>query len=190
MGVIAKVSKWTYTTIKNQDLFPQSVQMTFNGDSEYKTFHSGLISTFVKLFMTFYAVILILKLVRNQDSAKSVNTIVNDISNDQTKHYIGKSTFGIAIHLRGEQPHLLNDPTYFSIFAGQESKIQNGSYYSDKSSYSDIGLKNCTNIFPMSDQEFLLLGLNDALCLENDDFYIQGNSRSLHWNEIGIYILP
>ena len=163
MGVIAKVSKWTYTTIKNQDLFPQSVQMTFNGDSQYKTFHSGLISTFVKLFMTFYAVILILKLVRNQDSVKSVNAIVNDITNDQTKHYIGKSTFGIVIQLKGENPYLLGDRTYFDTFVGQESYSQNGSGHINEQNYRDIGFKRCTNIFPISDEEFVLLGLNDAL---------------------------
>ena len=190
MGVIAKVSKWTYTTIKNQDLFPQSVQMTFNGDSQYKTFHSGLISTFVKLFMSFYAVILILKLVRNQDSVKSVNTIVNDVTNDQTKHYIGESTFGIAIQLKGEEPYLLSDHTYFDTFVGQDHYVQNGSSYANEIEYRDIGFKNCSNIFPMSNQEFLSLGLNDALCLDRNDFYIQENSQSLQWSEISANIIP
>ena len=117
----------------------------------------------MKLFMAFYAVILILKLVRNQDSVKSVNAIVNDITNDQTKHYIGKSTFGIVIQLKGENPYLLGDRTYFDTFVGQESYSQNGSGHRNEQNYRDIGLKRCTNIFPISDEEFVLLGLNDAL---------------------------
>ena len=42
----------------------------------------------------------------------------------------------------------------------------------------------------MNDQEFLSLGLNDALCLDRNDFYIQGNSRSLQWSEISANIIP
>ena len=140
--------------------------------------------------MTFYAVILILKLVRNQDSVKSVNTIVNDVTNDQTIHYIGQSTFGIAIQLKGEEPHSLGDLTYFDSFVGQDYYVQNGSSYANQIEYIDIGFRNYSNIFPMKDEEFISLGLNDALCLDRNDFYIQGNSRSLQWSEISANIIP
>ena len=190
MGLVRKVSKWVYTTIKNQDLFPQSVQMTYKGDSEYRTFHSGLISTITKLFMAYYAINLVYKMVQNQNSSKNVNTVVEDITNDQTKHYIGKSTFGITIQFRGNQRDTLKDPTYFEIFIGQDSYSQEGTYYIEERNIKQIDLKNCTNIFPMSDEEFKLLKLDEALCLANDDYYIQGNSRSIQWNEISVNILP
>ena len=162
MGLLRKVLRWTYTNIKNQDLFPQSVQMTYNGNKDFKTFHSGLISTFVKLFMVVYAIILLVKLFQNKESSKTVNTIVNDVTNDQTKHYIGKSTFGVAIQLKGENPEILKDPSFFEIHFGQDTYSQNGSSFIEEA-FQDIGFVNCSNIFPVSDAEFYSLGLNDSL---------------------------
>ena len=76
--------------------------------------------------MMLYLVTLTIRLVSNTETNKSVNTIVNNTGNDSTKHYIGNSTFGVALQLKGEHPEYLNDPSYFTVNFTQRTYTQNG----------------------------------------------------------------
>ena len=55
---------------------------------------------------------------------KSVNKVIHDLTNDNTKHYIGRGTFALAIGYVNLSSHkstpVLLDQTYFSISAVNE----------------------------------------------------------------------
>ena len=153
----------------------------------FKTFHSGVISTLIKIFIVTYAIFLCSRLFQNKDSIKTVNTIVNDITNDQTKHYIGKNTFGLAIQFKGNSPELLKDPRYFDVYFLQDTYTQNGNNFTvEEYEYIEVG--DWKDIFPISDEEYNSYGLDNAICVTGTDYYLQGNSNSYKWNEISISI--
>ena len=127
MGLLKKSLIWTYRGIKKQDMFPQTMNFTIKGESDFRTFHGGVFSTLIKLFMLLYLVTLVIRLVSNTETNKSVNTIVNNTGNDETKHYIGNSTFGVALQLKGEHPEYLYDPSYFRVHFVQRQYTNNGS---------------------------------------------------------------
>ena len=87
-----------------------------------------------------YFIVLTIRMVTNVEANKSVNTNINNPGTDETKHFIGNSTFGVALQLKGEHPEFLYDPTYFDIFISQEMFRQNGSNYI-YSDYEEIGFK-------------------------------------------------
>ena len=126
MGLLKKSLTWTYEGVKTQDLFPQNINFSINGGTDFRTFHGGIFSILIRLFMLTYFVTLVIRLVSNTETNKSVNTIVNNVGNDKTKHYIGNSTFGVALQLKGEHPEYLLDPTYFTVDFLKETYQQNG----------------------------------------------------------------
>ena len=79
------------------------------------------------------------------------------------------------------------DPRYFNVKFVQNHYTQNGNSYRPTKSIH-LEASNWTNIFPISDEEFDALGLNQALWLFDTDFFIQGNARSFEWDELGIRI--
>ena len=44
MGLLKKTLTWTYDGIKKQDMFPQTMNFTIQGESDFRTFHGGIFS--------------------------------------------------------------------------------------------------------------------------------------------------
>jgi hypothetical protein len=110
-----KLRKWVKDKIKGMDSFPQSVQISFNGDTQFTTILGGLVSIIIKIVTFLYFILLISNIFKRGNSSKSFNKIVKDITYDSTKHYIGKGTFAFAFKLIGPTPDILFDPTYFEV---------------------------------------------------------------------------
>ena len=65
--------------------------------------------------------LLTIQIFNRSRSENSINKVVNDLSNDETKHFIGQSTFDFAIGYMnvtgsGSARYLL-DQTYFNVKA-------------------------------------------------------------------------
>ena len=137
--------------------------------------------------MLTYFVTLVIRLVSNTETNKSVNTIVNNVGNDKTKHYIGNSTFGVALQLKGEHPEYLLDPTYFTVDFLKETYQQNGANLFQPQ-FEFIGSTFWDSSFPVQDEIFQRLELNKAICPDTQDYFIQGNSISDSWVQFAIEI--
>ena len=86
-----------------------------------KSFYGGVISIILKLavFVTF--MILLVQLFRRRFAETATKTVVEDIFNDDTKHYIGHSGFAIGMsymdyaHNPSVIHNYLADQTYFGV---------------------------------------------------------------------------
>ena len=109
-------------TIRSGDLYGKQITMTYKGEDSFKTTYGGIISLFIKLILFTYAGVLFAVIINRGDTKKTLNTTVKDITNDPTKHYIGRGTFGFSVDLTDPVTgnNLLMDKTYFEL------SIQNG----------------------------------------------------------------
>ena len=115
------LQKWLKNKIKAHDLYATPVSLMFKGQPNLKTPYGGLISLIIKLTLITTACLLIRVIFVKSNTTKSINKIVYDLSNQQTKHYIGQSTFKIAIGFNSLDGTMLDsqilDGTYFSVIA-------------------------------------------------------------------------
>jgi hypothetical protein len=63
---------------------------------------------------------------QRSNTNKSSNTMARDLTNDATKHYIGKGTFAFAVKLVGPYPERLLDSSYFilNMYMNQARRIE------------------------------------------------------------------
>ena len=104
-------------TIKSADLYGKQITMTYKGEDSFKTTYGGVISLFIKLILFTYAGVLFAVIINRGDTKKTLNTTVKDITNDPTKHYIGRGTFGFAVEFQDPTTgnNLFMDKTYFEL---------------------------------------------------------------------------
>jgi hypothetical protein len=61
---------WAKQKIKHCDSYPQSVQMAFDGDSEFTTFFGGAVSLLIKTVVILYAILLAVRIIQKSDTDK------------------------------------------------------------------------------------------------------------------------
>ena len=61
-------------------------------------------------------------------TSKSISKVINDLTYDTEKHYIGRSTFAFALKMQGLHPEYLLDPSYFAFGIYQSSSKVNASH--------------------------------------------------------------
>jgi len=127
--------------IKNFDMYPTRVNLTYKGKSEFKTLYGGTVSMAIKLIILVYAIGQILLVFTRGNSIKNTNKIVKDLTYDTTKHYIGKNTFAFAIGVIGPNPELMFDPTYFNFTLSQSQIYRSDNVLSDRVSSTIIELE-------------------------------------------------
>ena len=122
---------------------------------------------------------------------KSINKVVTDIMNDETKHYIGQGTFAIALGLifNSTASKILLDPTYFNLTIGMREYFRDDDgYYRTHMHYIEYGA--CDNDFPYIDnQTYTRLGLESFLCLKEDDYYISSDFNGYNSHTLDFFIL-
>ena len=165
-----------FNTIKSQDLYAKSIKLTIKGKDKLSTTYGGLMSTIIKLAILVNAVILLFVIYNRNDTKKAVNKVIKDLINDDTKHYIGKSTFGIALgYVRNStRTKFLLDPTYFLLQIGMLTTTRNNTDYTE--TFVELEYERCGDNFPYDDQKtYSRVGIEDYLCLKNDDYYLSSD---------------
>ena len=127
------------------------------------------------------------------DQNKSTNRVIKNLYNDTSEHYIGKSTFGIALGYTSSEklglaPEYLLDESYFVIEA------RNMHYDTTKESssinYTSIpyGLWDHDNFLEQDKQELSLMNIENYTCLQNDDYFLRSDLSSQISSNVGITI--
>lgn len=177
--------------IKNFDMYPTRVNLTYKGKSEFKTLYGGTVSMAIKLIILVYAIGQILLVFTRGNSIKNTNKIVKDLTYDTTKHYIGKNTFAFAIGVIGPNPELMFDPTYFNFTLSQSQELKTNSINGEVISITPIAMEKCGDDFPFVTNKDVYdrIGLKDYYCPSNTDYYLSGNYNSNAFNTISISII-
>ena len=87
---LAHVGSWIINSVRTQDEYPQSVNLSFNGSDTYKTVLGGFASIIIKLGALAIAILLIITIFQRDNSTISVYKTFKDITNNQESHYFAK----------------------------------------------------------------------------------------------------
>ena len=114
---------------------------------------------------------------------KSTTTVVNDILDDKTKHYIAKSTFAVSFNLyldslgsSGNQ--ILLDSQYFevSLHNYRLQRYPDGSY---NTTSNLIPLAKWNDTFPLENKNlYERLNIKNSVWPTSDDYFLMGDFNS------------
>ena len=161
--------------IKWFDMFGNDIKFTYKGNAKYNTFLGGWVSIGIFAVMILYANLLISVMVNNSDSLKSTNRLVRNLASNDTALMLNETDFSIAFSIKRNGENLLLDPELFYIEMSQRTwiKDENGSIEIEEI----VHLTRWENsYFKYNQQEILNNGIDDYLCPENNNFFVQGNS--------------
>ena len=98
-------AKLVKSKIISIDLYPTTVNFTYEGQDSFKTLFGGLTSLVIQCATLLIAVILMVTIFNKQKTTFNVNKIIRDITNDPTKHYFAQNLdVYFAVRLVGPTP--------------------------------------------------------------------------------------
>jgi len=145
--VLNSLGRWSKQIVTKCDSFGSTVQMTYDGHTQFKTFYGGFMALFIKFVVVMYAGLLSFRIYQKSDTDKSASAMVKDLSYDKQKHYIGRSTFAFAIRLTGPSPHFLLDTSYFRFTVSNVKYIRGANSVYDKT-VTPVEMELCGDKFP------------------------------------------
>ncbi|CAI2377012.1 unnamed protein product [Moneuplotes crassus] len=177
-GILAKASGFVTDRIKGFDMYPTSINFTFDGQEEFKTLIGGVVSIVIKVIIILYSYLMLRIMIERKNTQKSVNTVVTDILNDKSPVHLNTSDFSFAFNgiIEGDNSFDLLDNPYVSVELFQWVKnTTTGDFDS-----TDIPMVRCEKTFFKfyNQTEVEKLGIEDYICPQNRNFLIQGNSLS------------
>ena len=89
-SIAAYVWWWAKKQITSQDNYSKTVWMSFNGNDSYQTFYGGATTLLIKIGVLIISVLLTISIFQKGNTTTSVNRVIQDITNDPTKHYFAK----------------------------------------------------------------------------------------------------
>ena len=89
-SILNKFGSWTKNKIKSHDHYSKSVNFSFDGHDSFDTFLGGLTTVVIKLGVIIIAILLTISIFQRDNTSTNVNKIIQDITNDQEKHYFAK----------------------------------------------------------------------------------------------------
>ena len=174
-----RLFRWFKDKIKAHDLYATPVSLMYKGEPDLKTPYGGFVSLMIKLLIVTSACFLIRVIFTKSDTTKSVNKIVYDLTNEDQKHYIGQSTFKIAIGLLSVEgipldSYILNK-AYFSV----ATTMVHSQWIDDKLQQHFEPIESGKweeNDLPSIDQKtFRRNGFAHYLWLKRDDYYLKSD---------------
>ena len=186
--MLRNCGNWIGQKINGADSYSSTVQMTFNGKTEFTTFYGGCVSILIKVIIWLYAGLLVTRILSRSDSQKSASTMIKDLTYETEKHYIGKDTFAFAVKLTGPNPELLLDTSYFR-FSVNNAKYSRDASYGLTKTVVPIEMEPCGDNFPSVEKDvYDRRGLSLFLWPKNTDYFLRSNLNSDKFNAIEIYI--
>ena len=83
-----KVFDWIQNTITENDLYYKKVTLRYKGKESFKSLYGGIVSTIIILFLFIDFIILTSVIFTYGDSTHFLKTIIKDLVDDKTLHYI------------------------------------------------------------------------------------------------------
>ena len=186
---------WCYGFVKGNDVFGKSITLTYKGEDDMKSFYGGVISIILKLavFVTF--MILLVQLFRRRFAETATKTVVEDIFNDDTRHYIGHSGFALGMSYMdyANNPSVIHnylaDQTYFGVRFLEFNLVRNANKTSTSTTTSfEMGNWTEKEFEGIHEDVFQDKVMNGFLCPLNKNYTLQGdyNSRDFYGVRIEI----
>lgn len=117
-----KLSHWTKSQIRNVDLFPQTVSLTYRGESKFKTIYGGLVSSVILIIIISYSVRLFKIMFDKTQTTQTLNTEIRDLQSETIDYQIGRDSLAFNFSPIGKRVGKFYDPTYFTITVRQKSR--------------------------------------------------------------------
>ena len=116
--------------VRNLDMYGKTINFTYKGEDEYKTYIGGFTSMAIFSVMLYYTYFLFLIMVRRDDTAKSTDLLVRDLFNDYSNSSLANSNLSFAFIIGNDTgvqvANLMLDRTMFEVKFTQGYKT-NGS---------------------------------------------------------------
>lgn len=187
-----KFVKLAINLLKSNDLYAKTITLTYKGNKSFKTVLGGVLSFIIFMIILVMLIIYAVKVFSYGNTQVYTKTLIKELMNDSTKHYIGKNGFAFAMTYIDTLTGVLNDnklddPSYFVV------KLQQATYTRVNGTYvrtgNDIPLSKCNDTFPYDDKEvYDKLGLANYLCPESTDYYIQSEFNSDLYYDLEFYV--
>ena len=171
-----RVVAYSHSKVKNCDLFPQNILLTYKGNDKFTTFFGGVVSILIMALLFVYGVSLFIIMINRADSSKSKSTEYRNLREYDHDIYPYEKGFRFTVSLTNviSQPIPLN-PSLFTL------EIYQGTYYNDGTSVqfteTSLGYEVCDleKELPGVDYDISRATLSNMYCPINTDFKISGN---------------
>lgn len=115
-----KVASWLKSRITKSDFYPQTVSLTYQGQSGFQTFFGGLISLVILVVMISYSIRILLIMIQKEETTVTLNRVINDIQNNPIEFNVNGGNFAFTFapfdETTGSREY---DPTYLNITVAQ-----------------------------------------------------------------------
>ena len=129
--------------------------------------------------MPFLFIIVLITIFQRSNSSLNVSTIQKDLTNDNEKHYFAKNDVYFAIGLRGPNPEIILDPTYFTFEILQTNIYKDESFIGIQYNSTKIPFEFCGNNIPQIEKSLSsVTDFSKYICPTNRDFYVSSNFNS------------
>ena len=151
-----KILSWGKGFIVDNDIFGIDIKLTYKGKNSFQSFYGGIVSIVLKLAIILSFILLSVIIFAYGNTKVSTKTVVKDLLDDTTKHYVNRGTFGIAvayvdIPTGSALPNYLQDQTYFSVNFGSREAIRQNNTYTDR--ILNINSGSWGDSFPLDNSE-------------------------------------
>jgi len=121
-----KIASKAKNLTKSIDLFSNPVSLTYKGKDKFQTVYGGILSSVILSICFAYFLRLSIVMFTRGETAKSKNTIINDLTQDFEYFNVTKEDFSFFFNLNdGNNKILSYDPTYINITISQVSSELN-----------------------------------------------------------------
>ena len=185
---------WISSWIRSFDIYGKSISFTYKGEDQYKTLMGGCITIVIKVLMVVFAWNLALSMLNRNNTISSVNTIINDIRQDNELLNLTDTEFSFIIRahykLNNRFRRLVRNDTIFSLSVNQYTR--SGSSENDNVNRT----ANPINIGLWSNEYFNASSAFDSifqtggalLWLDSYDFELKGNKLSSEFKYVDVTI--
>jgi len=165
-----------YDYIQKLDLFSSVVGLRYKGNWRYKTFIGGLVSIIYVLILMTIAIYFMIKYINREEvymsfeNTKNYNPPMLNISRD----------FNIAVSMRYGNKNILRKEIMDVEFEYVTYNIT-----SDTLTIQKIPIIKCREeSFRSANEQFYSFGLNDSLCIDTNNFTIEGSNINNYYSYI------
>ena len=133
----------------------------------------------IKVSIFVISVSLLITIFQRSNFSFYVSTIQKDLTNDNEKHYFAKNDVYFAIELRGPNPEIILDPTYFTFEILQTNIYKDKSSIANKYNSTKIQFEFCGNSIPQIAKSLSsVTDFSKYICPTNRDFFVRSNFNS------------
>ena len=127
--------KWLTKRVQSFDVYGRTITFTYKGHDQYNTFVGGVTSIVIMSIIFVYAVNLFTVMINRKDTNSTVNTVINDLSQDNNPLYLANSTFQLAISIEGD----LDGDSYYFLENDSLFSMSIETHYEERNRSVDIG---------------------------------------------------